>query len=412
VSDEGGRASGKAAQRPRREPEASGVRGLDTSDVDRWVGVPLGGAYLKDEVHANDVRRWVQGMQYPNPLHWDEAFAAESRFGRIVAPQSFAVCTDDSHGAAPAIQGHIPGTHMIFGGDEWWFFGPRIWPGDRLRQDRMLFDYKVAETKFAGPTMFSRGDTTYVNQEGVVVCKQRSTSVRYRASDARERGLFLSDREPVWSDEQLAGIEKQKLEWHRSIHDLGHERRLFVKVGDRLPTRPIGPHTIASFTTEWRSFLMSVWGAFRQGGGPTSLWNAGWLPEMDRDHEGAKLDPSLADGLYKGPSRGHVQERFAQLVGMPRGYGYGASMGAWVLDYLAAWAGEWGEVAHSNMQYRSPALTGDVTYLNAEVVELASERATGQPVATLRVVMTNQRDEVMASGQAELRLPTERLPAR
>ena len=58
---------------------------------------------------------------------------------------------------------------------------------------------------------------------------------------------------------------------------------------------------------------------------------AGWLPEMDRDHEGAKLDPSLADGLYKGPSRGHVQERFAQLVGMPRGYGYGASMGAWIL---------------------------------------------------------------------------------
>jgi hypothetical protein len=157
---------------------------------------------------------------------------------------------------------------------------------------------------------------------------------------------------------------------------------------------------------------MSVWGAFRQGGGPTSLWNAGWLPEMDRDHEGAKLDPSLADGLYKGPSRGHVQERFAQLVGMPRGYGYGASMGAWILDYLAAWGGEWGEILHSNMQYRSPALTGDVTYLNAEVVELASERATGQPLATLRVVMTNQRDEAMASGQAELRLPTERLPAR
>ena len=59
---------------------------------------------------------------------YDEEYAAESRFGELVAPQSFAVCTDDSHGAAPAIQGNIPGTHMLFGGDEWWFFGPRIEP--------------------------------------------------------------------------------------------------------------------------------------------------------------------------------------------------------------------------------------------------------------------------------------------
>ena len=33
------------------------------------------------------------------------AEASESRFGELVAPQSFAVCTDDSHGAAPASQG-------------------------------------------------------------------------------------------------------------------------------------------------------------------------------------------------------------------------------------------------------------------------------------------------------------------
>ena len=154
---------------------------LDTTDVDRWIGVPLGGGQMKEPVATNDIRRWVQGCQNPHPLYYDEEWAAESPHGAIVAPQSFAVCTDDSHGAAPAIQGHIEGQHMLFGGDEWWFFGPRIHPGDLLRQERMLFDYKVTETKFAGPTMFSRGDTTYVNQRGEIVCKQRSTSVRYKA---------------------------------------------------------------------------------------------------------------------------------------------------------------------------------------------------------------------------------------
>ena len=177
-----------------------------------------------------------------------------------------------------------------------------------------------------------------------------------------------------------------------------------------MPARPIGPHTIQSFTTEWRAFLMSAWGAFRQDGGPSSLYQAGWLPEMSRDLEGAKIDPSLADGLYHGPSRGHVQEKYAQLIGMPRGYGYGASMGAWVLDYLANWAGEWGDVVHSRMSYRSPALTGDLTLLRGEVTRVDWSDPSGRPVAGVDVSMENQKGEVMATGSAEVRLPGERLP--
>ena len=384
---------------------------FDTALVDAWVGVPLGGGQMKDPVAPNDVRRWAQGMQNPNPAFFDETYAAEGRYGRLVAPFSFAVCTDDSHGAAPAIQGNIPGTHMLFGGDEWWFFGPRIFPADKISRDRMLFDYKVTQTGFAGPTMFSRGDTTYVNQRGEIVCKQRSTSIRYLAEEARKRSQFDEEKDPIWTEQQIEGIEKQKFEYYQSFLDLGHDRRLFVKVGDKLPTRPIGPHTVMSFTTEWRSFAMTVWSAFESDGGPSSLHDAGWLPEMARDLEGAKVDPTLGDGLYHGPSRGHVQQKYAQLIGMPRGYGYGASMGAWILDYLTNWAGEWGDVLHSKMSYRSPALTGDLTLLDGEVTSIDQDDLSGQPVATVHVTMTNQDAAVLAAGDARIRLPTETLPA-
>ncbi len=386
-----------------------GMIDLDATDVDRWIGKPLGGAILKDPIHPNDIRRWAQGMQNPNKLYYDEAYAAEGRFGRLVAPQSFAVCTDTSHGAGPAIQGVIPGQHMIFGGDEWWFFDEdlRIESGDTISHDRMLFDYKVRETKFAGPTMFSRGDTTYVKQDGRVICKQRSTSVRYLAENARKLGMFDDNREKTWTDQEIEDLEKKKLDYYQSFLDLGHALRLFVKVGDKLPTRPIGPHTLMSFTTEWRSYIMTVWGASRDESpfAESSTMQAGWLPEMSRDEEGAKIDPSNADGLYKGPSRGHVQPRYAQLIGMPRGYGYGASMGAWILDYLSNWGGEHSFILHSNMQYRAPALTGDATFLDGEVTSLVHEPRTGRPVARIKIVMTNQDAVVMASGEAEVLLP-------
>ena len=131
---------------------------------------------------------------------------------------------------------------------------------------------------------------------------------------------------------------------------------------------------------------------------------------MSRDLEGAKIDPTLADGLYHGPSRGHVQAKYAQLIGMPRGYGYGASMGAWVLDYLANWAGEWCDVVHSRMSYRSPALTGDVTYLRGELARVDWSDPSGRPIACVDVTMANQKGEVMATGTAEVRMPSERLP--
>ena len=383
---------------------------FDSSPVDRWIGVPLGGGQMKDPVAPNDIRRWVQGMQNPNPLYFDERVAAQGRFGRLVAPYSFAVCTDDSHGAAPAIQGNIEGTHMLFGGDEWWFFGPRICPGDKVSRDRMLFDYKVTKTGFAGPTMFSRGDTTYVSGRGEIVCKQRSTSIRYLAEEASKRQQFSDDKDPIWTEKQIEEIEKRKFEYYQSFLELGPDRRLFVSVGDKLPTRPIGPHTIMSFTTEWRAFAMTIWSAFESDGLPSSLHEAGWLPEMSRDLEGAKIDPPLGAGLYHGPSRGHVQQKYAQLIGMPRGYGYGASMGAWILDYLSNWAGEWGDILHSKMSYRSPALTGDLTLLDGEVTGIAHDDPAGQPVATVHVVMSNQKEEVLASGDAEIRLPTETLP--
>src|SRR5687768_2401321 len=236
---------------------------LDVSDLDRHMGVPIRAGELNEDVSVSDIRRWVQAMHYPNPVHYDDEWAEGSRFGRIVAPQSFTVATDTSHGCAPAQVGRIPNSHLIFGGDEWWFFGPRIETGDHLVCHRMPYDYRVTDTKFAGPTCFQRGDTLYINQRGERVALQRSTAIRYQVREAKEKQLFSEPKEPEWTDEQLADLEEQKLAFIDQIQQLHHDKRTFdsVKVGDRLAGNVLGPHSLASFTTEWRAFPMTTWGA-------------------------------------------------------------------------------------------------------------------------------------------------------
>ena len=160
---------------------------LDTSDIDQYLGKVMDFSPLREPIGNNDIRRWAHAMHYPNLLHYDPKFSAESRFGKLIAPQSFAIAADDGHGAAPACVGCIPQSHLLFGGDEWWFYDTKVSAGDTIVNTRIPFDYVVKETKFAGSTCFQRGDNNYANQHGAPIAKQRSTSIQIGRASCRER---------------------------------------------------------------------------------------------------------------------------------------------------------------------------------------------------------------------------------
>ena len=109
--------------------------------------------------------------------------------------------------------------------------------------------------------------------------------------------------------------------------------------------------------------------------------------------------------MYAGASRGHTDADAAQLIGLPRAYGYGASMGAWALNYVAYWAGEAGFIRHSDLQYRFPPFEGDVSFLDAEVVDKHHDDELGVALVTLELAMTNQDGAVLAKGTLDVELP-------
>lgn len=385
---------------------------LDLSDVDHRAGQRVGGGQQWDPVAPTDIRRWVMALDYPNPIHWDEEFARASRFGGLVAPQSIAVSLDCGHGVQPACVGRIPGSHLIFGGEEWWFYGYRIRPGDRLVQERRFHDYKVTDTRFAGPTMFQRGDTIHRNQDGTLVAKERSTSIRYLAAEADRRKMYANQLppKPRWTPEKLAEIDKVRHDWILSNRVGASPLFGDVKVGDMLPRRVIGPHSIASFTTEYRAFRENIWGEMHWVApeGVKDPWinqDAGWVKGFEIRDDLAKIDPRYRDGLYSGPSRGHIDEEKADEIGMARAYGYGATMGAWVTDYLAYWAGNDGFVRHVKSSFRGPAWERDVTYFQGEVTEKEAETTWGMPLVTIKIKLTNQDGATLVDATAKVELP-------
>ncbi len=384
---------------------------LDLSDVDRWVGKPVVFAELWDPCSATDIRRWVQAMDYPNPIHWDENFARESKFGGIIAPQSFTVAMDYGHGCHPSCVGKIPGSHLIFGGEEWWFYGTRIRPGDKLFQKRRFDGYSVADTKFAGPTVFTRGDTLHRNQDGAMVARERATAIRYLVEEARKRGMYDKEKRVPkrWTAEERAEIDRIRLDWILSNREGRSPHYEEVKVGDKLPRRVIGPHSAVTFALERRSFRENIWGTWRwnvpEGVHDPATEDAGFDKNMTYDFEARKIDPRQGDGLFYGPSSGHINADKAEQIGMGGVYGYGASMNTWFVDYVAYWAGNDGFIWHSKSQFRSPAFEGDVTYLDGEVVEKVDMSTYGTPVVVIKVKQTTQDGDTILSGTAEVELP-------
>lgn len=380
---------------------------LDCSDIDQYLGKAITSSRLRDPIANNDIRRWAHAMHYPNLLHYDPTFAEESRWGRIVGSQSFACAIDDGMGTSPACVGGIPNSHLLFGGEEWWFEDRRIAAGDWVHNERIPFDYVVKETRLAGPTCFQRGDNFYTNQHGQLLAKQRSTAIRYNAAAGGANVNKDEFDEPEWTDQEIEALEERKLGWIRMLRALGHQERWWddVKIGDQLPERVFGPHSVASFTTEWRAWIINTWGAVQVR--KIDMVALGFTPEMagcENDPDMLLENPEITDGAYYGPSRGHLFPKYARKIGMPRAYGYGGAMGAWVIDFMSGWAGEHGMVVHSIANFRGPALSGDVTIQTAEVTGKSIDEK-GRHLVHVRHLMANQKGTTMATGTAEIALP-------
>jgi len=133
------------------------------------------------KIEEGAIQRYAQAVGDSNPLHSDVEFAAQSRWGRVMAPPGFTgwpisagfdlFKLFEKLAKAGAPMG------LLDGGVEYDFLAP-VGAGDTLIAEIMVAGIEGRETKM-GPTMVTTLQSTYTNQRGAVVLITRNTFLNF-----------------------------------------------------------------------------------------------------------------------------------------------------------------------------------------------------------------------------------------
>ena len=147
-------------------------------------------------ISVSDIRRWAIAVYYPEEpprLFWDEAYAATTAHGGIVAPEDFnpfAWMAADPPGLPETIGGYdpdqtektlgvtAPGLRNLLNGGMEVEYGVRMRPGDVITSVSRLAGYKEREGRL-GVMLFTSSETVWTNQRDEFVKRNIGTVIRY-----------------------------------------------------------------------------------------------------------------------------------------------------------------------------------------------------------------------------------------
>jgi acyl dehydratase len=139
------------------------------------------------EVTTTSVRAFARGVGYTDPVYFDVDAARKAGYRSLPAPPTYlgtpvflpGRSNDTFSGpneGGPRLQHGLKG--LLDGGTETEYF-EQICAGDTLTVSSKLVGLDVRESKSLGKMLITTNETTYTNQNGKVVAKQRSQGIFY-----------------------------------------------------------------------------------------------------------------------------------------------------------------------------------------------------------------------------------------
>ncbi|MDB5446584.1 MAG: Acyl dehydratase [Phenylobacterium sp.] len=352
------------------------------------------------EVTPDATRHFAFGYGDDNPLFCEPDYAAKTRWGGVIGSPLFHYTMGEPD--APA---HTDAQKAIMKGDplaglgsyqavmefEWW---RPLQVGDRLgRRLALVGVVPKTNSAFSGRSVGEVQAFFYRNQRGELVNMRNGTWIRAERQASKERKKEYELPKP-YSPEQLAEIDA----CYEAETIRGAEPRWFedVNPGDELQTIVRGPLRTSDIIA----------------------WHIGW--GMQLTPPGAfKVSYKVrkkAPGLFTPNSLGvpdtvqrlHWEREWANELGIPISYDYGAIREAALTNLITNWMGDDAWLWKMSCEHRKFVYTGDTYWVKGRVTDKALTDKGGE--VRLEVWVENQWGTMVTPGQATVLLPTRDKP--
>ena len=356
-------------------------------EAEALVGRPLRIEQWNHEATLDTIRHYAWGVGDNNPLYCDEAYAAGTQYGGIIAPPTFLYSIFSA-----AMGLGLVGLQPIYGGTSWEFF-ELIRRGDRLRCDAKVGPVKVLSGNTARRFVMQTCLVDYIReQDGRLIGRSEGRTFRIPRAQA-EGGLSYQGKPPrQWTIEELDEIMEHAVHEPRQGATPRHWED--VEVGERLPRLAKGPIDLQTMTAYYTGLV----------GAPSMKsvemkWLYRWWALHAPENLPNNYDPTFF-GEITNPGLGHIDPATASEVGMPGAYGNGAQKSAWMAHVVLNWMGDDAFMTELETRLRRPDVFGDLVWCGAAV---SAKPSPG--VVELSLDAVNQDGETTATGRAVVRLP-------
>ena len=178
---------------------------LITPEIRALIGVESETTTAFEAVEKGALRRFCQAIMDDDPVYWNEEYAKQTKYGGVVAPPLYSAFsnrrrsgtpdpldrfkndpewdgTSPPPGGAPRREPgglppvSLPLKRLLNGGVSAEFFA-YCRPGDLISAKRKYIDI-TERTGRTGLMVIIVSETAYTNQDGLLLCKVRNTTVR------------------------------------------------------------------------------------------------------------------------------------------------------------------------------------------------------------------------------------------
>lgn len=350
------------------------------------MGKPM--RHLQRSVTVTDewIERYVFGVADLNPLWSDPVYAKRGPYGRLVAPPSMIyVLSGWDVGTG------FPGVHALYVRSRVEWFKP-IHDGDKLNSSGAIHDLSTRPSRFAGETALQGVKINFENARGELVCTAEHWNLRTERGEARKRNHDRKLERKVFAPEEIVELEN---EMFREIIR-GDLPRLWsdVSVGEQLPPVLKGPLTVTDMVSYMRTGFGGIAGGF-------FMYTHSVGSAFRRRHTHAVIRNEA--GIPDSPEAVHWDDFLAQRSGLAGAYDMGPQRIAWLSQVVTNWMGDSGFLRMLDIKLGKTVIMGDVTRCRGKVI--GKEQVDGRNEVTIELVALNQREEVVAQGEALVLLP-------